>query len=145
MQVTVPASAASATAGKGWRVMRKRPRSSPTKWLACAALPPLPKATTLWPPRKDSASRRATSSAGPRKRSALSATTSTLAAKCSAKSPDLIKALAPVQAPDFFQSLPRVHCSVCAADVERLAARVRVYSSLCLEEEKTHRRMLKRV
>src|SRR5215212_8868795 len=87
MHVTVPASLASAIAGKGWRVSLKRPRSSPTRWLACVALPPLPKAMTLRPSFKDSTSARATSSAAARRLSALRPTTSLFASKCDAMRP----------------------------------------------------------
>src|SRR5947208_2405049 len=83
MHVTVPASLATAPAGKGWRVILKRPSSSPTRWLACAALPPLPNATTLCPAPSASTSARATPAAGSRRTSALRATTSRFASKCS--------------------------------------------------------------
>src|SRR5205085_967557 len=72
------------TAGKGWRVILKRPSNSPTRLLACAALPPLPNATTLCPAPSASTSARDTPAAGSRRTSALRATTSPFALKCSA-------------------------------------------------------------
>src|SRR6266540_3040935 len=99
MHVIVPPSLASDTAGSGRRFALKRPTSSPARWLACVALPPLPKQMTLPPCSSDPMIARPAAVAADASALPVSATTFSWARKYS------VNAAVPSEEPEAFSVL----------------------------------------